>query len=86
MNETLYCILGIPHAQLGAYALPTIMLRYEHSWSLPVFKCLPHILLHRQMVMKVVLIIMIHNALMVLMIIHHKRVATIVEYYKSLYI
>ena len=47
VNETLYCILSIPHAQLGAYALPTIMLRYEHSWSLPVFKCLPHILLHR---------------------------------------
>ena len=47
VNETLYCILGILHAQLGAYALPTIMLRYEHSWSLPVFKCLPHILLHR---------------------------------------
>ena len=47
VNETLYCMLGIPHALLGAYALPTIMLRYEHSWSLPVFKCLPHILLHR---------------------------------------
>ena len=24
VNETLYCILGIPHTQLGAYALPTI--------------------------------------------------------------